>query len=113
VQLVARAAAAAAHLSSSSAPPPTIVVDDSYDDDDPDWIDKMVVEMEVEEAAKKAAEDDDNPGWRDKMVAELEAEEAAKKDAGMATTPILMRTSGDFDHPINYLPSMYVQCQFE
>jgi hypothetical protein len=46
------------------------------------------------------------------MVAELEAEEAAeeaaKKAAGMATTPILMRTSGDFDHPINYLPSMNV-----
>nr|XP_051196021.1 dehydration-responsive element-binding protein 1E-like [Lolium perenne] len=76
---VKRAAAAASRPSSSSAPPPTIVVDDSSDDDGPDWIDKLIVEMEAkeaaEEAAKKAAED---PDWYDKMVAEMEAEDAAE-----------------------------------
>ncbi|XP_051201824.1 uncharacterized protein [Lolium perenne] len=48
---VQRAAVAASRPSSSSVLPPTIVVDDSSDDDDPDWIDKLVAEMEAEEAA--------------------------------------------------------------
>nr|XP_051229306.1 ethylene-responsive transcription factor ERF036-like [Lolium perenne] len=88
---VQRAAAAAARPSSSSAPPPTIVVDDSSDDDDFDWIDKMVAELEAEEATKKAAED---PDWCDKMVAELEAKDAAEEAAKKATED---GDSSDFD----------------
>jgi hypothetical protein len=92
---VKRAAAASSRPSSSSVPPPTIVVDDSSDDDDPDWIDKLIAEMEAEdaaeEAAKKAAED---PDWYDKMVAEMEAEDAAEEAAKKAAED---GDSSDFD----------------
>jgi hypothetical protein len=92
---VKRAAAAASRPSSSSAPPPTIVVDDSSDDNDPDWIDKLIAEMEAEdaaeEAAKKAAED---PDWYAKMMAEMEAEDATEEAAKKAAED---GDSSDFD----------------
>nr|XP_051197092.1 uncharacterized protein LOC127310455 [Lolium perenne] len=92
---VKRAAAAASRPSSSSAPPPTIVVDDSSDDDNPDWIDKLITEMEAEDAAEEAAKKvTEDPDWYDKSVTEMEAEDATEEAAKKAAED---GDSSDFD----------------